>query len=1292
MADRFWVGGAGTWGGSNTNWSATSGGPGGASEPTSVDNVFFNAAATYTVTANGGQCNNITVSAGTVTFNNPNNGSVSFIAAGNISITAATVFSAPANQYGVVIHQPSTATSTVSFGSSGLNTQKVFFNCNLGVAVTSYTFCTAATQTFHSVSITGGGNASFTCAGSAITIDNQERQVGVFATDQFSLASVAGLSVAGTTLNMGSATANLGSTYCDVTIQSFPPTAVEPNLTTFNINLARDYNNSIFINLFWNNPSTFTANPFRVGNLTIRSNSITVGANVFGIYGATAFTSTLASVNFSTSYNNTAVQKIFSGAVTLNGSYVVFDDSLSVAFQSTVTLAVSSGVSGQLDLRNNNVRTITFTGAVSMTGAATAGSSLYLPNTATINFSSTLTSTKPGNSDYFNFIETGNSSAITIAGNTSLTNTEVSSSTFSPGSSWVQTGTSTLTATMNPTTDTRSFVVLSLTMGTGAASFTSYSVYFNSVNGSGFSLQSSGLVSVTGAGLASGTTFTVSPGIPGNISFVAATLATWTDVSVSVGGNFTVTGVGGFTLAGTTKNSNINVGGALAVTGPTILNVAATSNPQVDSVTTGGGAFTINGVAASSSLFSITGQFANTVFSSTFTSSNIGISTSCTALTFTGAVTITNPNYLNILGTTTTISNALSITSATLIDGVAGQFGSPTFVFVGDTLTTSSTVTNWTFTNARIAFQYSNSATISNPISLVNNGGMYWNASSLTLTSALTSSGAGSWNVLICSVGVLTLNNAVTLVNCQLAAGEIVVQGGGARNFAYSLSSPIPNNTAVNIAQFYDNARAANYPQICVDTFTVTNSGATFSIIGGGNATLRTFVRPYVFNETASPACAFNLPSGLTPTFTDVDFWRVTAGGTITKPLTGTRLGNVGTISGITTATPKTVFWVGGAGAWDGAKWALTSGGAGSALNYPLPQDTVVFDANSGTGNFTYPASIRVKTIQVDAVPAGTSAVYCNAATILSNGAPAYLWVSGNIEGPPTTPTGTFILGNTSTNTYDSFVGSQTLQSLIVADGSSLESHVIRPTNMTFMPRNTLQFATQGTTEIQSSLPEPLFIVDSYCNDSSSTVNITAPQIGSSSFDYSQQSVSYIGIGVRPATSVSYGTVNYGSCSLYTYKFYANGSAPNTAYSVFINQLDAATSTTLGNINFTQGTTGNTIYGMAVFTVSCLSINIVSKSNSSLTGILFTGVPNISTYTCTVTYSGSITTSFLTKNGSAGSLTKLGGGTINLPGINVTRMNASPANTWYTTGVVTLSTGWNAGTAPAAGRGSFLLF
>jgi hypothetical protein len=52
MANRYWVLGTGTWSSTNTaNWSASSGGAGGASVPTAADNVFFDANSNVLATA-----------------------------------------------------------------------------------------------------------------------------------------------------------------------------------------------------------------------------------------------------------------------------------------------------------------------------------------------------------------------------------------------------------------------------------------------------------------------------------------------------------------------------------------------------------------------------------------------------------------------------------------------------------------------------------------------------------------------------------------------------------------------------------------------------------------------------------------------------------------------------------------------------------------------------------------------------------------------------------------------------------------------------------------------------------------------------------------------------------------------------------------------------------------------------------------------------------------------------------------------------------------------------------------
>jgi hypothetical protein len=91
-------------------------------------------------------------------------------------------------------------------------------------------------------------------------------------------------------------------------------------------------------------------------------------------------------------------------------------------------------------------------------------------------------------------------------------------------------------------------------------------------------------------------------------------------------------------------------------------------------------------------------------------------------------------------------------------------------------------------------------------------------------------------------------------------------------------------------------------------------------------------------------------------TVTDVDFRdiRITgAGGT----LTGTRIGDLYGNSSITFSTPKNCFRI-GTGNWSGDQWSDTSGGSVSTDNFPLAQDTAVFDENTSAGTHTMNSAI----------------------------------------------------------------------------------------------------------------------------------------------------------------------------------------------------------------------------------------------------------------------------------------------------------------------------------------------
>ena len=146
MADRYWVGGAGTWDATTTtNWSASSGGAGGASAPTSADNVIFNSASNATAYA---------VTVGT----NANAADITIAGplVGNVTITSA-------------------ATSVINCYGSWLNSATgVVFSTTTGAAINFLATTTGKTVTTNNVTLGAmivlfGNSSGGWTLGSAIT-------------------------------------------------------------------------------------------------------------------------------------------------------------------------------------------------------------------------------------------------------------------------------------------------------------------------------------------------------------------------------------------------------------------------------------------------------------------------------------------------------------------------------------------------------------------------------------------------------------------------------------------------------------------------------------------------------------------------------------------------------------------------------------------------------------------------------------------------------------------------------------------------------------------------------------------------------------------------------------------------------------------------------------------------------------------------------------------------------------------------------------------------------------------
>jgi hypothetical protein len=93
---------------------------------------------------------------------------------------------------------------------------------------------------------------------------------------------------------------------------------------------------------------------------------------------------------------------------------------------------------------------------------------------------------------------------------------------------------------------------------------------------------------------------------------------------------------------------------------------------------------------------------------------------------------------------------------------------------------------------------------------------------------------------------------------------------------------------------------------------------------------------------------ATNFIVGSASGLSDVDFRDLFVSGAA-APLSGTRIGDLRGVTGVTFSTPKTVYWnLAGAQLWTATGWAATSGGAPAVANFPLAQDTAVFD-NAGS-------------------------------------------------------------------------------------------------------------------------------------------------------------------------------------------------------------------------------------------------------------------------------------------------------------------------------------------------------
>jgi hypothetical protein len=194
--------------------------------------------------------------------------------------------------------------------------------------------------------------------------------------------------------------------------------------------------------------------------------------------------------------------------------------------------------------------------------------------------------------------------------------------------------------------------------------------------------------------------------------------------------------------------------------------------------------------------------------------------------------------------------------------------------------------------------------------------------------------------------GGLTYNN-VSFTQTSMVSGAIQTISG--TNTFNNLTIASPNASSINIVTISDNQTV---------TGTLTAAGATntqrIAIYSNAIGTQRTLT---VNAWSASPA--------------NLDFRDIRIAGAV-GTLSGTSIGDCGNNSGITFTAAKTVYWnLGSTTNWSSTGWATLSGGSPNSANFPLAQDTCVFDNAGAMGTVIFNVSWNIGTINASARTSG---------------------------------------------------------------------------------------------------------------------------------------------------------------------------------------------------------------------------------------------------------------------------------------------------------------------------------
>jgi hypothetical protein len=390
-------------------------------------------------------------------------------------------------------------------------------------------------------------------------------------------------------------------------------------------------------------------------------------------------------------------------------------------------------------------------------------------------------------------------------------------------------------------------------------------------------------------------------------------------------------------------------------------NTSSTTNWSASS---GGGSGASVPTAADSVFFDQAGTYTVTT-TGALTCLDFTVSAGTVAFTNIGTITVSGSMSL-LAGTTWGGSMGLTFNATTTGKTVTTNgvtFGAITFSGVGggwmlgSALTTSGTltVTAGTFDTSSVGnYAVTSSAFIASGATTRT---INLNASIVTIT-------VGSFNAT--SPTNITFNAGTSTINT--AGSGITFTGGGLTFYNVGFTSTSGSSRTIVNSNTFNNLSVTASSSTGVTSVTFDSN----QTINGTLSTTGTAGNRRVFFASSTYGIGYTLTVNSAPSLTDADFRDIYVKGTA-APISGTRIGNRGNCSGITFSTPKTVYWnLGGTQNWNANGWCATSGGSPSTDNFPLPQDTAIFN-NAGAITQIVLTAQALPTIDLSNITSGIS-------------------------------------------------------------------------------------------------------------------------------------------------------------------------------------------------------------------------------------------------------------------------------------------------------------------------------